>query len=94
MIIYTILALSFSIMFSYRYTKEIIHLVQEVAKVHEVKQQQIRLGLFAFWITILSAILMPAYALVILFTDRQKLIKDWSRQILLKYYDVELKNSC
>ena len=91
--LYIGMCISFGLMFMYRYTREIIYQIVEVAKVHEVEQQRMKLGLFAFWMTILSVILMPAYAIVVLFSDRQKLIKDWSRDLLVKYYNLELKSN-
>ena len=89
--VYIIIALSFGIMFAYRYTRDIIYSIKEVARIHEVRQRHTLLNLFAFNTTVLSIVLMPIYALVVLFSDRQELIRSWSRLILVKYYDVELK---
>ena len=90
---YIILCIGFGLMFMYRYTREVIYQVVEVAKSHEVEQKNLILSIIVFWITVLSIILMPLYLLAILFTDRQTLIKNWSRDILVKNYNLELKNN-
>ena len=81
-------------MFLFRYIKEIIYTVREVARVHEIDTKETLLRSIGIMLFILSLIAMPVYAITVLFSDRQNLIKHWSRLILVKYYDVELKNSC
>ena len=91
--IYIIIAISFGLMFAYRYVKNIIFTVREVAKIHEVPERGRLLYIISFWMIVFSVIACPFYALVVLITDRQTLIKDWSRSILIKHYEVEIKNS-
>ena len=78
-------------MFLFRYIKEIVYTVREVAKVHEVDTKETLLRSIGIMLFILSLIAMPAYAITVLFSNRQSLIKQWSRVILTKYYDVQLK---
>ena len=91
MTIYIIIAISFALMFLFRYIKEIVYTVREVAKVHEVGTRLALLYSLGVMLFILSLVAMPAYAITVLFSNRQSLIKQWSRVILTKYYDVQLK---
>lgn len=81
-------------MFAYRYTRDIIFLVKGVAIIHEVDEKPILLRSLGIIFTIFSIIFFPFYAIVVIFSNRDKLIKSWAKQILVKHYDLELKNSC
>ena len=91
--IYLIAALSFGIMFSFRYIKEIVFMVKNVAKTHGIDQKDNTLYALSTMLGVLSVIGFPAYALLVIFSDRKKVIMDYARLILLKYYDLELKTS-
>ena len=92
--IYIIIAISFAIMFAFRYTRDIIFMVKGVAVIHEIDERPQLLNGISVLLTLFSLIFFPFYAILVLFSNRDKLIKEWSKQILVKYYDLELKNSC
>ena len=91
--IYILAALSFAVMFSFRYIRDIIFTVKNVAKTHGVGQKDNTLYAVSLWLGILSMLLFPAYLIYVLLESRKKLIMDHARLILLKCYDVELKIS-
>jgi len=89
--IYILLAISFAIMFTFRYTKDIIYVVKGVAKVHEVNPRNYFLNVLYIVFFILTAALWPVYLLVISTTERLELIQGWAKSILLRHYELELK---
>ena len=91
--IYIIAAISFAVMFAYRYISEIMITVKLVADTHKIAQRPNLLYALSIVLFTLSFLIFPLYAIVVLFSSRQELIKSWARLILLKYYDLELKIS-
>jgi hypothetical protein len=91
--IYIILALSFAIMFSWRYIFEVIYYVTAVAKVHEIDRKPLFLGTLSISFFIVVALSAPLYLIYIMSNDRKDIIRAYTRSILQKYYDLELKNS-
>ena len=65
--------------------------VETVADIHEVDAKPKTLQALGIWIALISAVLFPAFALLVLVVDRNTIIIDYARKILLRYYDVELK---
>jgi hypothetical protein len=92
--IYILMAISFAVMFALRYTKEIVISVQEVAAIHKVKPKNLVLYSFSVFLFFLTIVAFPFYATVVVFRDRYTLVGEWVELILLRYYDVELKNNC
>ena len=84
--IYIILAISFAVMFSFRYTKDIIFTIREVAKVKDIEENKFLLNLMLVVFFISAALFMPAYLLVITTTERSHLIHQWSTRILIRHY--------
>jgi hypothetical protein len=89
--IYITLALSFALMFSARYIAEVIYYVRAVAKVHEIDQKPLFLGTLSISFFIVVAISAPLYLIYIMGNDRKEIIRAYTRTILSKYYDLELK---
>ena len=85
------MAISFGVMFYIRYVSNIMQTVEAVSEIHEVEAKPKTLRALGIWIGLVSAILFPVFALMVLVEDRNKVIIDYARKILLKYYDVELK---
>jgi len=85
------MAISFGIMFYIRYVSNIMQTVETVADIHDVEAKPKTLRAVGIWISLISAILFPVFAPMVLVEDRNKVIIDYARKILLKYYDVELK---
>jgi hypothetical protein len=88
---YIILAISFAIMFTFRYTKEIAFTVQAVAKVHELQENKLISIVIYPILFIIAALMMPVYAFIILNSSRSDLIHSWSKQILINHYGLEEK---
>lgn len=77
-------------MYHFRYTYEVIQVVKGVALIKDDETQ------FSFWKYgiiqfIISLIAMPAHLLMVLFENRQDIIKEVATHVLIKYFDLELK---
>jgi len=89
--IYIIAAISFAIMFTFRYTKDIVFVIREVTKIHEIDPRNLLLKSIYVIFFLLTAMLWPVYLLVISRTERMELIQEWSRSILVQHYELEIK---
>ena len=57
-----------------------------VANAHEVHTRIVLLYCIGLMLALFSLIAMPFYATLVLSRDRQKLIKNWSKEILIKWH--------
>ena len=89
---YIIIAIAFAIIFAIRYIKDIMLNVQDIVRIHEVDARNNLLYSIGVMLFLFSIIFMPFYAIVILSSDRHQLNKHWAKLILLKYYQMEVKN--
>jgi hypothetical protein len=84
---YIILAISFAIMYHFRYTKEILEVVKQVAIIHDATPNA-TIKLYSFITFFITIIAFPLYAIVTITQPREKIIKEHSTTVLITYYDL------
>lgn len=87
---YIIACISFAIMYYISYTRDVLFIVKNVAKLHDA-EGDFNPVLYSIVSIVLTAIAMPIYLLMLLFTTKDKVLHYASSGILLKHYDLEVK---
>lgn len=88
--LYIIACISFAIMYHIRYTIDVLHIVKEVAMMHEAEGNFNPL-IYSVVQFILSIFLMPAYLIMMFTLSKNKILHEASVGILTKHYDLEAK---
>lgn len=92
--LYLILAISFAIMYYFRYTREIIQTTLEVAELFDDLESTFNIAIYSILTFADSLIFMPLYAYKIIKISRYDYIKERSMHVLKMHFGLEqIKNS-